>query len=194
VEKPNSPPNKPVSPRGILSHPVSKAVAPALPTQPGTDPPRRHLSSGCRPDGMAEPRPCWVPGLRPFRVHSPTISGRWGPRSARRRAVGTPRNNSRWRKDLLEALDHGLDTRLGRRVGDGAELSGGQWQKVALERPMMRETPLLLVLDEPTAALDALSEAALFDRYALAARSASRRAAPSRSSSRTATRRSDQPT
>ena len=60
-------------------------------------------------------------------------------------------------------------------MGDGLELSGGQWQKVALGRSMMRETPLLLVLDEPTAALDALSEAALFERYALAAQSASRR-------------------
>ena len=76
-------------------------------------------------------------------------------------------------EDLVEGLVDGLATQLGRRVDDGVELSGGQWQKVALGRSMMRESPLLLVLDEPTAALDALSEAALFDRYALAARSAS---------------------
>ncbi|HXW82486.1 MAG TPA: ABC transporter ATP-binding protein, partial [Acidimicrobiales bacterium] len=77
-------------------------------------------------------------------------------------------------QDLLQVLDDGLSTQLGRKMDDGVELSGGQWQKVALGRSMMRQTPLLLVLDEPTAALDALSEAALFDRYALAARSASR--------------------
>src|SRR5205814_5476230 len=52
-----------------------------------------------------------------------------------------------------------------------AEISFGQWQKLALARGFMREHPLLLVLDEPTAALDAETEHALFERYALAARS-----------------------
>ena len=51
------------------------------------------------------------------------------------------------------------------------ELSFGQWQKLALARGFMREQPLLLVLDEPTAALDAETEHALFERYAAAARS-----------------------
>jgi ATP-binding cassette subfamily B protein len=50
------------------------------------------------------------------------------------------------------------------------EISFGQWQKVALARGFMRERPLLLVLDEPTAALDAETEHALFERYAAAAR------------------------
>jgi ATP-binding cassette subfamily B protein len=50
------------------------------------------------------------------------------------------------------------------------ELSFGQWQKLALARGFMRDEPLLLVLDEPTAALDAETEHALFERYALAAR------------------------
>jgi ATP-binding cassette subfamily B protein len=62
------------------------------------------------------------------------------------------------------------------------EISFGQWQKLALARGFMRERPLLLVLDEPTAALDAETEHALFERYAAAARhsnpSTQRQAAP----------------
>jgi ABC-type multidrug transport system fused ATPase/permease subunit len=80
--------------------------------------------------------------------------------------------------DLVAGLPQGLQTPLGRflRAGVGrAEaaslvLSEGQWQKVALGRAMMRQTPLLLVLDEPTASLDAPSEHALFERFAGAAR------------------------
>ena len=49
-------------------------------------------------------------------------------------------------------------------------MSFGQWQKLALARGFMRDRPLLLVLDEPTAALDAETEHALFERYAAAAR------------------------
>ena len=51
-------------------------------------------------------------------------------------------------------------------------MSFGQWQKLALARGFMRDEPLLLVLDEPTAALDAETEHALFERYADAARAA----------------------
>jgi ATP-binding cassette, subfamily B, bacterial len=62
-------------------------------------------------------------------------------------------------------LPDGLDTRLGRSFTGGQELSGGQWQRLALARGMMRDLPLLLILDEPTASLDAITEAALFERY-----------------------------
>ena len=72
--------------------------------------------------------------------------------------------------DLLRALPQGLDTQLGTTWPGGVELSGGQWQRIAIARGMMRDTPLLLVLDEPTAALDAGTEHALFERYADAAR------------------------
>ena len=52
----------------------------------------------------------------------------------------------------------------------GVEVSFGQWQKLSLARGFMRDHPLLLILDEPTAALDAETEHALFERYAAATR------------------------
>ena len=66
---------------------------------------------------------------------------------------------------VVEKLPDGLDTQLGRYFPGGRELSGGQWQRVALARGQMRERPVLTVLDEPTAALDAVTEAAVFDRH-----------------------------
>ncbi len=71
--------------------------------------------------------------------------------------------------DVVARLTAGLDTQLGATWPDGVEVSFGQWQKLALARGFMRDHPLLLVLDEPTAALDAESEHALFERYAAAA-------------------------
>jgi len=72
--------------------------------------------------------------------------------------------------DLVARLPAGLDTQLGPTWPGGVEVSFGQWQKLALARGFMRGEPLLLVLDEPTAALDAETEHALFERYAAAAR------------------------
>jgi ATP-binding cassette subfamily B protein len=73
--------------------------------------------------------------------------------------------------DVIERLAAGLETQLGPTWPSGVEVSFGQWQKLALARGFMRDHPLLLVLDEPTAALDAETEHALFERYAAAARS-----------------------
>ena len=72
--------------------------------------------------------------------------------------------------DVVARLAEGLDTQLGPTWPGGADVSFGQWQKLALARGFMRDHPLLLVLDEPTAALDAETEHALFERYAAAAR------------------------
>ena len=61
------------------------------------------------------------------------------------------------------------DTLLGAYIGGRAEVSGGQWQRLALARGLMRAAPLLVVLDEPTASIDARGESALFDKYRQAA-------------------------
>jgi hypothetical protein len=71
--------------------------------------------------------------------------------------------------DVVDQFAAGLDTQLGPTWPGGVEISFGKWQKLALARGFMRERPLLLVLDEPTAALDAETEHALFERYAAAA-------------------------
>jgi len=71
--------------------------------------------------------------------------------------------------EMTGSLPDGMATQLGASFDQGIELSGGQWQKLALARAMMRPAPLLLVLDEPTAALDAETEHRLFARYAAAA-------------------------
>jgi ATP-binding cassette subfamily B protein len=72
--------------------------------------------------------------------------------------------------DVVGRLVAGLETQLGPTWPHGVELSFGQWQKLALARGFMRDHPLVLVLDEPTAALDAETEHALFEQYAAAAR------------------------
>ena len=73
-------------------------------------------------------------------------------------------------QDVIARLVSGLDTQLGPTWPGGSDVSFGQWQKLALARGFMRDRPLLLVLDEPTAALDAETEHALFERYSAAAR------------------------
>jgi ATP-binding cassette subfamily B protein len=72
--------------------------------------------------------------------------------------------------DVVAKWPAGLDTQLGPTWPGGVDVSFGQWQKLALARGFMRDHPLLLVLDEPTAALDAETEHALFERYAASAR------------------------
>ncbi len=79
----------------------------------------------------------------------------------------------RWREaaergmasDFIDDLDQGYATQLGRWFRDGQELSGGQWQKIALSRSWMRRSADILVLDEPTAAMDAAAEAEVFARF-----------------------------
>lgn len=70
-------------------------------------------------------------------------------------------------RTIVEALADkgGLDAHLGQWFSGGVELSGGQWQKIALSRAFMRDDADILVLDEPTAALDAESEHVVFERF-----------------------------
>jgi len=89
--------------------------------------------------------------------------------------------------DVVVKLKAGLETQLGPNWPDGADVSFGQWQKLALARGFMRDRPLVLVLDEPTAALDAETEHALFERYAAAARAVGRAPLDPASSSGTIT-------
>jgi ATP-binding cassette subfamily B protein len=82
-------------------------------------------------------------------------------------------DEARWREaaqlgmaaPFIEELPAGYSTQLGKWFKDGRELSGGQWQKIALSRAFMREGADILVLDEPTAAMDARAEAQIFEQF-----------------------------
>jgi ATP-binding cassette, subfamily B, bacterial len=66
---------------------------------------------------------------------------------------------------FIATLPAGFETQLGKWFRDGRELSGGQWQKIALARAFMRSRADILVLDEPTAAMDAEAEATIFEHF-----------------------------
>jgi len=67
--------------------------------------------------------------------------------------------------DFIDRLPNNYHTQLGRWFSGGQELSGGQWQKIALSRAFMRSDADILVLDEPTAAMDAAAEANIFEHF-----------------------------
>ena len=67
--------------------------------------------------------------------------------------------------EFITTLPAGYHTQLGKWFKDGRELSGGQWQKIALSRAFMRTGADILVLDEPTAAMDAQAEAEVFEHF-----------------------------
>jgi ATP-binding cassette subfamily B protein len=87
-------------------------------------------------------------------------------------------DETRWRaaaskgraSEFIETLPQGYNTQLGKWFRDGRELSGGQWQKIALSRAFMRTAADILVLDEPTASMDAQAEAEIFEHFRQLAR------------------------
>jgi ATP-binding cassette subfamily B protein len=72
--------------------------------------------------------------------------------------------------EVIERLPSGFDTQLGRTFEGGTDLSDGEWQRVALARGAMRQAPVMLILDEPTASLDARAEHEVFEKFAEMAR------------------------
>ncbi|WP_291842235.1 ABC transporter ATP-binding protein [Maricaulis sp.] len=74
-------------------------------------------------------------------------------------------------RELVDELDNGTETRLSKRFAEGVELSGGQWQRLAMARAHANEAADILILDEPTAALDAEAEAAFMARPRVPGRS-----------------------
>jgi ATP-binding cassette, subfamily B, bacterial len=84
--------------------------------------------------------------------------------STTRRAGAAPRRRA-WPRSSSSSCPAGYRTQLGKWFKDGRELSGGQWQKIALARAFMRSDADILVLDEPTAAIDAGAEAEVFEHF-----------------------------
>ena len=133
------------------------------------DPRRRRAAGAHARRRVARAAGRRVPGLLPLRVP------RAADRRPRRRAAARRRAGGRRRRSIAPApttSSRGCrrgSTRSSARPGPTASRCRfGQWQKLALARGFMRDAPLLLVLDEPTAALDAETEHALFERYAAA--------------------------
>ena len=148
-----------------------EAPLPALPADRGSHPRGRARPRADAGRSLAVAARRRVPGFLPVRVPGAPHRGRRRCPPARRRARGAGAAVERaGASDVVARLASGLETQLGPTWPDGVEVSFGQWQKLALARGFMRDRPLLLVLDEPTAALDAETEHALFERYAAAAR------------------------
>ena len=99
------------------------------------------------------------------RCWSARMSARATSRTSRTRRAGARRRRRARRAEFIDTLPQAYQTQLGKWFRDGRELSGGQWQKIALARAFMRTRADVLVLDEPTAAMDAQAEADVFEHF-----------------------------
>ncbi len=150
--------------RGGKDH-AGQAPGPALRPDRRSDPARRGGPPGVRPLQPAAKRGRDLPGLRALRLPAPGEHRRGehqpagGPAGHRER-----RRAEAWRTRWRCGSPGGYGQMLGRRFEGGVDLSGGEWQKVALARAYMRDAQLL-ILDEPTAALDARAEYEVFLRF-----------------------------
>jgi ATP-binding cassette subfamily B protein len=114
---------------------------------------------------LARPACGRVPGLLPLRVRRAHVDRVGDLARVDDDAVVLAAVGRAGATDVLEHMPRGLDTQLGLTWHAGVELSIGQWQKIAFARGFMRDRPLLCVLDEPTAALDAETEHALYEHF-----------------------------
>ena len=103
-----------------------------------------------------------------FVRYPPHGGGEHRRRPHRRRAAiasgSSPRRERSLADEVIRKLPRGYEQVLGKRFRTGIDLSGGEWQKIAIARAYMRDAQLL-ILDEPTAALDARSEFEVFQRF-----------------------------
>ena len=120
--------------------------------------PPRSAPSSIRPglDPAAEASPCWIKAFFKFEYPARVFIGDELRCRDNRRQIDVSLNLP----DLLAHLPRGLDTRLGRSFDDGAGLSFGQWQRLALRRALVKDAALL-ILDEPSSFLDTATAAAL---------------------------------
>ena len=118
------------------------------------------------PDRAAPPHRRHLPGLRPLPAHRRREHRRRRrPRVRGSRRGGTTRPSAASPSRSSSSCPGRYDTQLGKWFKDGRELSLGQWQKVALSRSFMRRDADILVLDEPTASMDAEAEVKIFERF-----------------------------
>ncbi len=145
-------------------HPDQAAHAPVH-ARPRPHPARRHRPARVGRGRAAAAHRRDLPGLRPLPDARGRKRRRWRRQPFRGRGTLARGRDKGMASDFIDSLPAGFETQLGKWFNDGRELSGGQWQKIALARAFMRSRADILVLDEPTAAMDAQAEATIFEHF-----------------------------